>query len=82
MLFRSATSRNIFSTVGLGVVTTISVAATIVGLTYGHIREAGINEMRLAASDAAAEIEGSLKSSYQMVEGMRTSVEALRANFG
>jgi len=80
MLFRSATSRNIFSTVGLGVVTTIGVAATLVGLTYGHIREAGINEMRVAASDASGDIEQSLKASYQMVEGMRTSVEALRAN--
>jgi methyl-accepting chemotaxis protein/methyl-accepting chemotaxis protein-1 (serine sensor receptor) len=80
MLFRSATSRNIFSTVGLGVVTTIGVAATLVGLTYGHIREAGINEMRVAASDASGDIAESLKASYQMVEGMRTSVEALRAN--
>jgi methyl-accepting chemotaxis protein/methyl-accepting chemotaxis protein-1 (serine sensor receptor) len=80
MLFRSATSRNIFSTVGLGVVTTIGVAATLVGLTYGHIREAGISEMRLAASDASGDIEESLKSSYQMVDGLRTSLEALRTN--
>lgn len=79
MLFRSATSRNIFSTVALGVVTTIGVAATLVNLTSAHIRESGITEMRLAASDAAAQIDGSLKSAYQMVEGMRTSVEALRS---
>jgi len=79
MLFKSATSRNIFSTVALGVVTTIGVAATLVSLTSTHIREAGITEMRLAASDAAAQIDGSLKSAYQMVEGLRTSVEALRS---
>jgi methyl-accepting chemotaxis protein len=79
MLFKSATSRNIFSTVALGVVTTIGVAATLVGLTSGHIREAGITEMRLAAANASAEINDSLKNAFQMVEGLRTSVEALRA---
>lgn len=80
MLFKSATSRNIFSTVGLGVVTTIGVAATLLGLTYGHIRNAGINQMHMAASEAAAEIEQSLRVSHQMVVGIETSITALRAN--
>ncbi|PYB75471.1 methyl-accepting chemotaxis protein [Rhizobium wuzhouense] len=80
MLFKSATSRNIFSTVGLGVVTTIGVAATLLGLTYGHIRSAGINEMKMAASEAGAEIEQSLRVGHQMVEGMETAIMALRAS--
>jgi methyl-accepting chemotaxis protein/methyl-accepting chemotaxis protein-1 (serine sensor receptor) len=78
MLFRSATSRNIFSTVGLGVVTTIGVAATLVGLTYGHIREAGINEMRLAAANESAEIEQDLRAAYQMVESLGVSIKSMK----
>jgi methyl-accepting chemotaxis protein/methyl-accepting chemotaxis protein-1 (serine sensor receptor) len=78
MLFNSAASRNIFSTVGLGIVTTIGVAATLLALTYGHIRSAGINQMQMAASHAAAEIEQNLRVSYQMVQGMETAITALR----
>jgi methyl-accepting chemotaxis protein len=80
MLFKSATSRNIFSTVALGVVTTVGVAATLLGLTYGHIRSAGINQMQMAATEAAAGIEQSLRVGHQMVEGMDTAIMALRAS--
>ncbi len=79
MLFKSATSRNIFSTVGLGVVTTIGVAATLVGLSYGTIRGAGIDKMQTAASDAAAEVNQTLSIAHQMVAGMEASISALRA---
>ncbi len=78
MLFKSATSRNIFSTVGLGVVTTIGVAATLVGLSYGTIRGAGIDKMQTAASDAAAEVNRTLSVAHEMVAGLDYSVSALR----
>ncbi|MFL0694393.1 MAG: methyl-accepting chemotaxis protein [Agrobacterium tumefaciens] len=79
MLFKSATSRNIFSTVALGVVTTIGVAATVVGISYGAIRGAGIDKMQTAASDAAAEVSQTLSVAHQMVAGMEASIAALRA---
>ncbi len=80
MIFKSATSRNIFATVALGVVTTIGVAATVVGISYGTIRGAGIDKMQTAASDAAAEVNKTLSVAHQMVAGMETSIAALRMN--
>ncbi|MCZ8181127.1 MAG: methyl-accepting chemotaxis protein [Rhizobium sp.] len=80
MIFKSATSRNIFATVALGVVTTIGVAATVVGISYGTIRGAGIDKMQTAASDAAAEVNKTLSVAHQMVAGMETSIAALRTN--
>ncbi len=79
MLFKSATSRNIFSTVALGVVTTIGVAATIVGITYGTIRGAGIDKMQTEASKAAAEVNRTLSVAHQMVAGLEDSISTLRA---
>ncbi len=79
MLFKSATSRNIFSTVALGVVTTIGVAATIVGITYGTIRGAGIDKMQTEASKAAAEVNRTLSVAHQMVAGLDDSISTLRA---
>jgi methyl-accepting chemotaxis protein/methyl-accepting chemotaxis protein-1 (serine sensor receptor) len=78
MLFKSATSRNIFSTVALGVVTTIGVAATVVGISYGAIRGAGIDKMQTAASEAAAEVNRTLSVAHEMVAGLDYSVSALR----
>jgi methyl-accepting chemotaxis protein/methyl-accepting chemotaxis protein-1 (serine sensor receptor) len=80
MIFKAATSRNIFATVALGVVTTIGVAATVVGISYGTIRGAGIDKMQTAASDAAAEVNKTLSVAHQMVAGMETSIAALRTN--
>ena len=78
MLFKSATGRNIFSTVALGVVTTVGVAATLATISYDNIRTASLNEMRAAASEAAAGIEASLGKGHQMVDGMRMSIVSLR----
>ncbi|MGL3605031.1 methyl-accepting chemotaxis protein [Rhizobium sp. G187] len=78
MLFKSATSRNIFSTVALGVVTTIGVAAAIIGSSYGAIRNAGIEKMQTAAITAAADAEKTLTLAHQMVVGMEASLSALR----
>ncbi|NML73039.1 HAMP domain-containing protein [Rhizobium sp. S-51] len=78
MLFKSATGRNIFSTVALGVVTTIGVAATLATISYENIRTASLNEMRAAATEAAAEIEASLGDGHQMVEGVKMSIVSLR----
>ena len=66
MLFKSATSRNIFSAVALGVVTTIGVAGTLVTISYDNIRTASLNEMRAAAQQAAAEIDAGLRDGHRM----------------
>ncbi|MBC2774244.1 HAMP domain-containing protein [Rhizobium sp. AQ_MP] len=78
MIFKSATSRNIFATVALGVVTTIGVAATVVGISHGTIRGAGIDKMQTAASDAAADIEQDLRSAYQMVASLGVAIKSMK----
>ncbi len=78
MLFRSATSRNIFSTVALGVATTIGVAAATVSLSYEQIRTAGLNQMRMAAAETAAEIEDNLRVSQQMVASLGLSITSMK----
>ncbi|MBW8445806.1 MAG: HAMP domain-containing protein [Arenimonas sp.] len=78
MLFKSATSRNIFSAVALGVVTTIGVAGTLVTISYDNIRTASLNEMRAAAQQAAAEIDAGLRDGYRMVAGMEAAIASLR----
>ncbi|MBV2187162.1 MAG: HAMP domain-containing protein [Rhizobium sp.] len=78
MLFKSATSRNIFSAVALGVVTTIGVAATLVTISYDNIRTASLNEMRAAAQQAAAEINAGLSDGHRMVSGMEAAIASLR----
>ncbi|MFN3502889.1 MAG: methyl-accepting chemotaxis protein, partial [Allorhizobium sp.] len=62
----------------LGVVTTIGVAATVVGISYGAIRGAGIDKMQTAASEAAAEVNRTLSVAHEMVAGLDYSVSALR----
>ena len=78
MLFKSATSRNIFSAVALGVVTTIGVAATLVTISYDNIRTASLNEMRAAAQQAAAEINAGLSDGHRMVSGLEAAIASLR----
>jgi methyl-accepting chemotaxis protein/methyl-accepting chemotaxis protein-1 (serine sensor receptor) len=78
MLFRSATSRNIFSTVALGVATTIGVAVATVSLSYEQIRTAGLNQMRMAAAETAAEIEDNLRVSQQMVASLGLSITSMK----
>jgi methyl-accepting chemotaxis protein/methyl-accepting chemotaxis protein-1 (serine sensor receptor) len=78
MLFKSATSRNIFSAVALGVVTTIGVAATLVTISYDNIRTASLNEMRAAAQQAAAEINAGLRDGHRMVSGLEAAIASLR----
>jgi methyl-accepting chemotaxis protein/methyl-accepting chemotaxis protein-1 (serine sensor receptor) len=78
MLFKSATSRNIFTAVALGVVTTIGVAGTLVSISYDNIRTASLNEMRAAAQQAAAEIDAGLRDGHRMVSGLEAAITSLR----
>ncbi|MBW8319755.1 MAG: HAMP domain-containing protein [Rhizobium sp.] len=78
MLFKSATSRNIFSAVALGVVTTIGVAGTLVTISYDNIRTASLNEMRAPSPLAAAYSDAGLRDGYRMVAGMEAAIASLR----
>ncbi|THV24776.1 methyl-accepting chemotaxis protein [Peteryoungia ipomoeae] len=78
MLFRSATSHNIFATVALGAVTTLGVASAIVASSYDSIRSASVDQMKMAAIEAAADTEQTLSAAHQMVVGLEASLAAIR----
>ncbi|MDP3527549.1 MAG: cache domain-containing protein, partial [Hoeflea sp.] len=80
MLFRSATSRNTFSIVALGLVTTMTAAGALLSITYSNIRSSSMNQMIAAASQNAAAIEASLQKDYQLVADMETAIGAMRSS--
>lgn len=80
MLFRSATSRNIFGTVALGLVSTVAAAIVLFSISYDHIYQANLDVMRRSASQSADEVQSNLKSAAQMVQTMEMSIASLRAD--
>ncbi|MBO3760950.1 methyl-accepting chemotaxis protein [Ciceribacter sp. L1K22] len=80
MIFRSATSRNVFSIVALGLATTMTAAGALLYVTYSGIRDASITEMTLAAAQNAAEIESDLRKDYQLVADMEAAISAVRTS--
>jgi methyl-accepting chemotaxis protein len=79
MLFRSATSRNIFAIVGLGLAASIAVAGALIAISYNQTRDANLDRMRAIANSTAAEIQSDLRLGYSLVEGMEIAVVAQRA---
>ncbi|HHZ10144.1 MAG TPA: methyl-accepting chemotaxis protein, partial [Rhizobiales bacterium] len=82
MLFKSATSRNIFAIVGLGLITTVAIAGAQIAITYNQTREANLDRMRSVARSTAESIQSELKVAYQLVEGMEIAITSQRAAGG
>jgi methyl-accepting chemotaxis protein/methyl-accepting chemotaxis protein-1 (serine sensor receptor) len=79
MLFKTATSRNIFSIVAVGVVATVATATSLFVLSYHQMKAAGSAEMRAAAQNSAATIEGGIASRMQTVHTLRDTLQAMAA---
>ena len=80
MLFRTATSRNIFSIVAVGVVATVATASTLFVMSYQNIKASSIAEMTSAAEVGAAQVERRISAGMQVVYTMRDAVQALSAS--
>ncbi|MCB1448234.1 MAG: HAMP domain-containing protein [Rhizobiaceae bacterium] len=78
MLFRSATSRNIFAIVGLGLATSIAIAGAEIALTYTQTKQANLDRMQAVANSTADDIQSDLKTAYQLVEGMDIAITSQR----
>ena len=74
MLLRSATSRNIFAIVALGLVTTIAASGIQIATSYTKIRDAELDRMKSVATMTAGNIASDLRSAYDMVEGLNTTL--------
>jgi methyl-accepting chemotaxis protein len=80
MLFRTATSRNIFSIVAVGVVATVATASALFVMSYQNIKTSSVAEMTAAASITAGQVERRISANMQMVYTMRDSMLALKTS--
>ena len=78
MLLRSATSRNIFAVATAGVIATIAAASVLFTLTYTHIRDASVDNLRQIATENAMSINQSMQSGIQIVGNLRTALSSMK----
>ncbi|MDB5525334.1 MAG: mcpM [Rhizobium sp.] len=78
MLFKSATSRNIFSVAACGVVATIAAAGVLFTIAYDNIRDGSLGQMRQIASSNAADIEKSMERGVQIVKNLETALATMK----
>jgi methyl-accepting chemotaxis protein len=80
LLFKTATSRNIFSVVAVGVIATVATASTLFVMAYQETKASSIAKMTASAHASAAEIERSISTGMQTVYTMRDAMQAMAAN--
>jgi methyl-accepting chemotaxis protein/methyl-accepting chemotaxis protein-1 (serine sensor receptor) len=78
MLFKSATSRNIFSVAACGVVTTIAASGVLFWVAYGDVKEGNLNQMRQIASANAADIQQVMQNALQTVKNLETALSTMK----
>ncbi|MBX9458614.1 MAG: HAMP domain-containing protein [Rhizobium sp.] len=79
MLFRSATSRNIFAIAASGLVTTLATAGVLFSLEYRMAEDAALDQMRQIAANQALGIEKSMAEGFQVVYNLRSALTAMKA---
>jgi methyl-accepting chemotaxis protein len=78
MLFKSATSRNIFSVAASGVVATIAASGILFWVAYEDVRQGSLGEMRQIASANAANIEVTMQKGIQIVGNLETALLTMK----
>ena len=79
MLFKTATSRNIFSIVAVGMVATVATASGLFALSYQHMKTSSLAEMTSAAQISATRIEERILNGMQVVYTLRDTMQAINA---
>lgn len=77
MLFKTATSRNIFSIVAVGMVATVATASSLFVMSYQQMKAASSAEMTAAGRASAVAIESGIASRMQLVYTMRDTLQAM-----
>lgn len=81
-MLRTATSRNIFSIVAMGVLATGVAVGTLLWITYTDIERRSVDEMKSAAALTAADLKGEIGRGVQLVhtmQGVLSSMETAGA---
>jgi methyl-accepting chemotaxis protein/methyl-accepting chemotaxis protein-1 (serine sensor receptor) len=80
MLPKSATGRNIFAIIALGLASTMAVAGAQLYTSYERIENASLDQMRTVATTTASGIASDLRSAYDTFRGLHDAVLADRAS--
>jgi methyl-accepting chemotaxis protein/methyl-accepting chemotaxis protein-1 (serine sensor receptor) len=78
MLFKSATSRNIFAIAASGLVTTLATAGVLFAIEYRNSREVALDQMRQIATNQALGIEKSMSQGMQTVENLKSTLTSMK----
>jgi methyl-accepting chemotaxis protein len=78
MIFKSATSRNIFAIAASGLVATLATAGVLIGLAYQNSERAALDDMRQIAAHNAADVEKSMAEGFQTVYSLRSALTAMK----
>ena len=78
MLFKTATSRNIFAIAASGLVATLATAGVLFVIEYQNSREAALDEMRQIATNQALGIEKSMAQGMQTVHDLKSTLTAMK----
>ena len=78
MLFKTATSRNIFAIAASGLVATLATASVLITLAYRNSQEDALEEMRQIATNNALGIEKNMAQGFQTVYGLRSALTAMK----
>ena len=80
MLFKTATSRNIFSVVATGLFATVVTAGTLFFLSYSEVKRRSVDEMNAAAALTAADLKTQLGQGLQLVSTLQSVYSAIQTS--
>ena len=78
MLFKSATTRNIFAIAASGLVATLATAGVLIGLAYQNSERSALEEMRQAAALQASEIENRMSGAFSIANNLASALVAFK----
>ncbi len=78
MLFKSTTSRNIFSVAACGLVATIAASAVLFNRAYDEIRSASIERMRLIAKTEALGPEKTIGGTIHLIDALDSVLTTMK----
>ncbi len=78
MLFKTATSRNIFAVVATGLFATVVTAGTLFAISYSEVKRRSVGEMTAAAEMTAADIQTQMARGLQLVQGLQSTFSAMQ----
>ena len=78
MLFKSATSRNIFAIAASGLVAPLATAGVLFAIEYQNSKDFALREMRQIATNQALGIEKSMAQGMQTVYDLKSTLTAMK----